>query len=105
MGSWYFVRAHPVYEGLPVNEALHGDYQIGTGNANGLRVDGAGVQIIAAYSRDHDRSIGAGTFVAPLGAGTVLFQCMPPMHPAMRARWLANWPICRLHRPKERTDP
>ncbi len=90
MGSWYFVRAHPVYEGLPVNETMHGDYQVGTGSANGLRVDGPGVQIIAAYSRDHDRNIGAGTFTAPLGAGTVLFQCMPPMHPAMRARWLAN---------------
>ena len=85
MGSWYFVRAHPVYDGLPVNETMHGDYQIGTGNANGLRVDGPNVRIIAAYSRDHDRNIGAGTFTAPLGAGTVLFQCIPPMHPAMRA--------------------
>ena len=90
MGCWYFVRAHPVYDGLPVNETMHGDYQVGTGSANGLRVDGPGVQIIAAYSRDHDRNIGAGTFTAPLGLGTVLFQCMPPMHPAMRARWLAN---------------
>ena len=90
MGSWYFVRAHPVYDGLPVNETLHGDYQVSTGNANGLRVDGPGVQILAAYSRDHDRNIGAGTFTAPLGAGTILFQCMPPMHPAVRARWLAN---------------
>jgi len=90
MGSWYFVRAHPVYGGLPINEAMRGDYQVGTGSANGLRVDGANVQIIAAYSRDHDRNIGAGTLLAPLGVGTVLFQCMPPMHPAMGARWLAN---------------
>ena len=90
MGSWYFVRAHPVYNGLPVNETLHGDYQVSTGDANGLRVDGPEVQILAAYSRDHDRNIGAGTFTAPLGAGTILFQCMPPMHPAVRARWLAN---------------
>ena len=90
MGSWYFVRAHPIYDGLPVNETMHGDYQIGTGSANGLRVGGPNVQIIAAYSRDHDRNIGAGTLTAPLGSGTVLFQCMPSMHPAMRARWLAN---------------
>lgn len=90
MGSWYFVRAHPVYDGLPVNETMHGDYQVSSGGANGLRVDGQGVSIIAAYGRDHDRNIGAGTFTAPLGQGTILFQSMPPMHPAMRARWLAN---------------
>ena len=90
MGSWYFVRAHPVYDGLPVNEAMKGDYQITPGSANGLRVDGPGVQIIAAYGRDHDRDLGAGTFTVPLGRGTILFHCMPAMHPAMQQRWLAN---------------
>ena len=90
MGSWYFVRAHPVYDGLPVGEAMKGDYQVSTGGANGLRVDGPGVQIIAAYGRDHDRNLGAGTFTAPFGSGLVLFQSMPAMHPAMRQRWLAN---------------
>jgi beta-galactosidase len=106
MGSWYFVRAHPVYDGLPVNETMHGDYQVGTGGANGLRVDGPGVQIIAAYSRDHDRNIGAGTFTAPLGLGTILFHCVPPMHPAIRARWLANaLAYLAATAPKERAVP
>lgn len=90
MGSWYFVRAHPVYDGLPVNEAMKGDYQVTPGSADGLRVSGPGVQIIAAYGRDHDRTIGAGTFTAPLGKGTVLFHCMPLMHPAIQQRWFAN---------------
>lgn len=69
---------------------MHGDYQVDTGTSNGLRVSGPGVQIVAAYSRDHDRTIGAGTLLAPLGQGTVLFQCMPHMQPVLRARWLAN---------------
>ncbi len=66
------------------------DYQVAPGSANGLLVDGAGVQIIAAYSRDHDRNIGAETFSAALGRGTILFHCMPPMQPVMQERWLAN---------------
>ena len=90
MGCWYFVRQHPVYDGLPVNEAMKSDYQVGTSGANGLRVDGKGVEIITGFGRDHDRNLGAATFTVPLGRGTVLFQCMPPMHPAMRQRWLAN---------------
>lgn len=90
MGSWYFVRAHPVYDGLPVNEAMKGDYQVAPGSANGLRVSGSGVQIIAAYGRDHDRNLGAGTFTASLGRGTILFHSMPVMHPAIQQRWLAN---------------
>ena len=90
MGCWYFVRKHPVYDGLPVNEAMKSDYQVGTSGANGLRLEGKGVEIIAGFGRDHDRNLGAATFTAPLGRGTVLFQCMPPMHPAIRQRWLAN---------------
>ncbi len=90
MGCWYFVRAHPVYAGLPVNEAMHGDYQVGPGASNGMQVDGPGVQIITGYGRDHDRTLGAGDFTAPLGRGTVLFHCLPPMQAAFQQRWLAD---------------
>lgn len=90
MGCWYFLRDSPLSAGLPTNEALHGDYQVSTNGANGLRVDGPGVQVFAAYGRDHDRNLGAATFTVPLGQGTVLFHAMPPMHPAIQQRWLAN---------------
>jgi beta-galactosidase len=94
MGNWYFVRKHPVYEGMPVDQAMGIHYQAPGRQANGLLVErapgGAEVEIIAAYSRDHDRRIGAGTFATKLGAGRVLYQRVPEMHPVLQARFLAN---------------
>jgi hypothetical protein len=90
MGNWYFVRKHPVYAGLPVDQAMGIHYQAKGRESNGLLVDGAGVEIVAAYSRDHDRRIGAGTFTTKLGAGKVLYHRVPEMHPVMQARFLAN---------------
>jgi len=34
--------------------------------------------------------IGAGTFTTRLGAGKVVYQRVPEMHPVMQARFLAN---------------
>jgi hypothetical protein len=53
-------------------------------------VNGAKVQVIAAYGRDHDRDIGAVTFTAQLGRGTILFQALKGMNPLMGQRWLEN---------------
>ena len=53
----YFDRDHPIYAGLPVNQAMGIHYQTKGRQANGLLVDGPNVEIIAAYSRDHDRNI------------------------------------------------
>jgi hypothetical protein len=94
MGNWYFVRKHPVYDGLPVDQAMGIHYQAKGQAANGLVIDrapgGAEVEIVAAYSRDHSRVIGAGTFTTKLGAGKVLYQRVPEMQPVMQARFLAN---------------
>jgi hypothetical protein len=90
MGNWVFLREHPTYAGLPVNEVMKGDYQIPVGNCYGLMVNGAKVQVIAAYGRDHDRDIGAVTFTAQLGRGTILFQALKGMNPLMGQRWLEN---------------
>ena len=60
MGNWYFVRKHPVYEGMPVDQPMGIHYQAKGRESNGLLVDGPGVEIIAAYSRDHDRRIKCG---------------------------------------------
>ena len=65
-------KDHPAYNGLPTNTAMNWDYQVDTNSASGLLIDGNGVNIIAAYRRDHDRNIGAATFTAPLGSGTRL---------------------------------
>ena len=94
MGNWYFVRKHPVYDGMPVNQAMGIHYQAKGQAANGLVIDraqgGAEVEIVAAYSRDHSRVIGAGTFTTKLGAGKVLYHRVPEMQPVMQTRFLAN---------------
>jgi hypothetical protein len=94
MGCWHFVRKHRVYDGLPVDQAMGIHYQANGKAANGLVIDrapgGAEVEIIAAYSRDHSRVIGAGTFTTKLGAGKVLYHRVPEMQPVMQQRFLAN---------------
>ncbi len=90
MGNWYFVREHPIYAGLPVNQAMGIHYQTKGREANGLLVDGPNVEIIAAYSRDHDRKIGAGTFTTKLGNAKVLYHRVPELHPVLQQRLLAN---------------
>ncbi len=94
MGNWYLVRKHPVYQGMPVDQAMGIHYQAKGRESNGLLVErapgGAAVEIIAAYARDHGRAIGAGTFTTKLGAGKVLYQRVPELQPVLQARFLAN---------------
>jgi beta-galactosidase len=90
MGNWYFVRQHPVYAGLPVNQVMGIHYQAKGRQSNGLMVDGTDVEIIAAYSRDHDRNIGAGTFTTKLGSAKLLYHRVPELHPVLQQRFLAN---------------
>jgi beta-galactosidase len=90
MGNWYFVRRHVVYEGMPVDQAMGFHYQAKGRQSNGLLVDGPNVEIIAAYGRDHDRNIGAGTFTTKLGPAKVLYHRVPELHPVLQQRFLAN---------------
>jgi beta-galactosidase len=94
MGNWYFVRQHPIYAGLPVNQAMGIHYQAKGRQSNGLLVekhpDGPEIEIIAAYSRDHDRNIGAGTFTTKLGTAKILYHRVPELHPVLQQRLLAN---------------
>ena len=90
MGNWYFVREHPLYAGMPVNQAMGIHYAARGRESNGLLVDGPGVEIVAAYSRDHDRKIGAGTFTCRLGKGRIVYQRVPELHPVLQQRFLAN---------------
>jgi hypothetical protein len=90
MGNWIFVRQHPLYAGLPVNCAMKDDYQVPFFNADGLLIDGKNIEVAAAYSRDHDRNIGAATFTAPLGRGKIVYHLMPAMQPIVQRRWMTN---------------
>jgi beta-galactosidase len=90
MGNWYFLREHPVYAGLPSNQAMGVYHQAHGRQANGLLIDGADVDVFVGYSRDHDRKIGAGTFTAKLGTGKIVFQRVPDLNGPMQLRFLRN---------------
>ena len=94
MGNWYFVREHPLFAGMPVNQVMGLFYQANGRQSNGLLIDrapnGPAVEIVAAYSRDHDRNIGAGTFTTSLGKGQILYHRCPDFHPVLQQRFLAN---------------
>lgn len=90
MGAWYFVRQHPLYEGMPVDQALGLYYQVKSGGSDGWRVDGRDVEVVAGYGRDHDRNLGAGTLTAKVGSTPVVLHHIVGMHPALLRRFLAN---------------
>jgi len=90
MGTWFFVRRHPVYDGLPVDRAMSIEYQVKGSDSNGLMIDGEGLEIIAAYSRDHDRNIGAGTFAYAGRGRKLLFHRITEMHRVFHRRLLSN---------------
>jgi hypothetical protein len=90
MGSWYFVRRHPLYAGMPSDQAMSIHYQVKGGGSNGWRVEGTNVEIVAAYSRDHDRNIGAGTLTAKIGATPIVLHRIVDMHPVLFQRFIVN---------------
>jgi hypothetical protein len=55
-----------------------------------LLIDGPDVEIIAGSSRDQDRRVGAGTYIAKLDKGRIIYQCSPDLNPVLQKRFLAN---------------
>ena len=90
MGNWNYVRAHRTFDGVPADTGMSVLHQVEGQPSNGLLVDGAGVEIIAAYSRDHDRRNGAASFIARRDAMRVLVHRLPDMVAPLQRRWLAN---------------
>lgn len=90
MGNWNYVRAHPTFAGLPADRALSVLHQVEGQPSNGLLVEGDGVEVIAAYSRDHDRHNGAASLIARKGAMRALVHRLPDMVAPLQTRWLAN---------------
>jgi beta-galactosidase len=90
MGSWIITRRHALFDHLPSDEVMKGDYQDPVGSCYGLLVDGPTVQVVAAYGRDHDRHIGAALFTAKLGKGDIVFSALSGMQPVMQEQLLEN---------------
>jgi len=93
MGSWVFVRDHPVYNGLPVNTSMKSYYQVGALDANGMVIDGKNIEIFAAYGRDHNRNIGAASFTVQTGKGKILFHSLYGISPALSNKEKAMQPV------------
>jgi len=90
MGNWNYVRTHSTFAGLPVDMGMSVLHQVEGQPSNGLLVEGGGVEVIAAYSRDHDRKNGAASFIARKDRMRVLVHRLPDMAGPLQRRWLAN---------------
>jgi len=94
MGNWLFVREHPTFAALPVNRAMSIHYQAHGKSANGLLVEraagAADLEVIVGYSRDHDRNVGAASFLCKLDGTQILFHRIPEFSAPLQQRWLAN---------------
>lgn len=90
MGTWVFLKDHPAYSGLPSNQVMKWEYQVSFEDASGLLVDGPAVEVIAGYGRDHDDTLGAATFAARLGKGSIIFQAVRGMQPLLYERFIVN---------------
>jgi beta-galactosidase len=90
MGSWVFVKDHPVYNGLPTNQVMKWEYQVDSKDATGLLVDGPGVDVFAGFGRDHDTKLGAATFTAQLQQSRIIFQAVRGMQPLVYERFIVN---------------
>lgn len=101
MGSWYFVRRHPVFDGLPADQAMKSYYQTPVQQTDGLLVGGEQIEVFAGYGRDHDCNIGAASFLVTDGESKIMLHTLPGlvdvlrdsnggMHPVISTRILTN---------------
>ena len=77
MGGNYFVRQHPIFEGLPVNTAFNWEYQSLAGydrDRFGLRL-GNDSCIVGCYS-DHKNEMYSALSVIPLGSGKIILNTL-----------------------------
>ncbi|MEW6746066.1 MAG: malectin domain-containing carbohydrate-binding protein [Planctomycetota bacterium] len=98
MGAWFITRPHPVLEGLPAGGVMQADYQAPVTDANGVLLEGPGVDVFIAYGRDHDRRIGAAAYTAPLGRGRILSLNLPGLLTGLgpKSRGIHPLPVRRL---------
>jgi hypothetical protein len=94
MGNWLFVREHPTFAHLPSNCALGIHYQAHGKSSNGLLIERAvradDPEVIMAYSRDHDRKIGAASLFCHHEQIHVLLHRAPAFSDSLQRRWVFN---------------
>ncbi len=90
MGNWNILRRHAVFAGIPADTAAGVFHQITGQPSNGLLINGPDIEIIAAYSRDHDRRLGAATALCTANKMRVVMHRMPDMAKPLQKRFLIN---------------
>jgi hypothetical protein len=90
MGNWNYLRAHALFDGIPADQAASVLHQIPGEPSNGLLIDGSGIEVTAAYSRDHDRHNGAATFTVEKAGMRVIVHRLPDMVAPLQQRYLIN---------------
>jgi len=75
VGGQYFVKDHPIFRGLPVNQALNWPYQgVVEGNRAGLQINGG--ELVAGAYRSWPMKLGSAVSVIPLGKGRVILSSL-----------------------------
>jgi hypothetical protein len=90
MGNWHVLRAHALFDGIPADMAAGVWHQVEGQPSNGLLISGDGIEVIAAYSRDHDRQLGASSFTVCKDGMNVVVHRMPDMAAPLQTRFLLN---------------
>ena len=84
MGSWYFVRPHWLFDGLPTGGVLGWEYQISQyrNGAGGLLLDETPdhpMDVLVGYGRDHEAAVGIGACIVQHGKGQIVLYALPGM--------------------------
>ncbi|WP_050808304.1 sugar-binding domain-containing protein [Asticcacaulis biprosthecium] len=90
MGNWNFLRAHALFDGIPADQATSVLHQIPGEPSNGLKISGNSIEVIAGYSRDHDRHNGAASFTVQKAGMRVIVHRLPDMVAPLQKRFLIN---------------
>ncbi len=83
MGSWYFVREHKLFDGLPTDCVMDWRYQTQWQENNGMLVWSPDMQVAAGYGRDHYHKAGAAACVIPYGKGRIVLFSLPHLVTAL----------------------
>jgi beta-galactosidase len=83
MGSWYFVRQHKLFEGLPTDCVMDWRYQTQWQENNGMLIWSPDMEVAAGYGRDHYHKPGIAACVIPYGRGKIVLFGLPQLVTAL----------------------
>lgn len=77
IGGIHFVKNHPLFEGLPVNDAMNWPYQAVVGDSdNRLSFHIQGEELVAGAYRSWPFNLGTSVGIIPYGKGRIIFSTL-----------------------------